>query len=113
VGGEGNDTLIGGPGFDLLVGGAGSDLFIVSRADTLSAANGDVVTTGNIVDTIIDFNAAEDHVQLMGNAFATSEEALVATTYENGNALIHYQGGVLQLLDVGQGSLTADSFLIA
>ena len=56
VGGSdvGNDTLIGGAGNDRLTGGAGNDSFVFNTA--ISAASN--------VDTITDFNVANDTIRL-------------------------------------------------
>ncbi|TYL47597.1 Ig-like domain-containing protein [Marinomonas sp. IMCC 4694] len=48
-GGDGNDVLIGGQGQDTMTGGAGQDLFIL---------------TDDGVDTITDFNASEDALDI-------------------------------------------------
>lgn len=53
LGGEGHDTLVGGPGQDTLDGGAGRDLIVF---DTTPGA-------GN-VDTLQNFNALDDTIQL-------------------------------------------------
>ena len=54
TGGAGNDRLIGGAGNDRLAGGAGHDNFVFNSA--ISAANN--------VDTISDFNVAQDTIWL-------------------------------------------------
>ncbi len=51
-GGDGNDTLIGGEGSDSLHGGKGNDLFVLD------------VSNINKHDTIRDFNAAEDVIDI-------------------------------------------------
>ena len=53
-GGAGNDTLNGGAGNDTLTGGAGNDTFVFNTA--FSAASN--------VDTITDFNVANDTIRL-------------------------------------------------
>ena len=60
TGGAGNDTLNGGAGNDRLVGGAGNDTFIF---DTQFVG----VTN---VDTITDYNVANDSIQLDHTYFA-------------------------------------------
>jgi Ca2+-binding RTX toxin-like protein len=60
VGAAGNDTLDGGAGNDLLVGGAGNDTFIF---------NTQFVGVTN-VDTITDYNVANDSIQLDHTYFA-------------------------------------------
>ena len=59
VGNDGNDMLDGGVGNDTLVGGAGNDIF---RFDTTLGPNN--------VDTISDFNASGDSIQLNHTVFA-------------------------------------------
>jgi VCBS repeat-containing protein len=49
LGGDGNDALIGGSGNDTLTGGAGADLFVLNNAS---------------IDTITDFNAKDDALDL-------------------------------------------------
>lgn len=60
-GAGGNDTLNGGQGNDWLIGGPGGDYFVF---DTLPNASGNV-------DRIVDFNVADDTLQLE-NALFTS-----------------------------------------
>jgi Ca2+-binding RTX toxin-like protein len=59
-GGAGNDTLSGGLGNDTLNGGAGMDVFVFNTA----------ITGGNNVDTIADFNGAEDMMSLAHTVFS-------------------------------------------
>jgi serralysin len=56
VGGDGNDSLKGGTGADALKGGAGADKFVF-----VEAASG---------DTIQDFNANADLIQIENSVFA-------------------------------------------
>ncbi|MEO0636512.1 MAG: type I secretion C-terminal target domain-containing protein [Pseudomonadota bacterium] len=53
-GGAGADLIIGGGGSDALTGGLGADLFVWKAGDT----------SGGAVDTISDFNASEDVLDL-------------------------------------------------
>jgi Ca2+-binding RTX toxin-like protein len=55
IGGAGNDTLKGGGGADSLTGGAGSDIFVLSSVSD---------STGALFDTLIDFDAALDTLDL-------------------------------------------------
>ncbi|SFU83271.1 Ca2+-binding protein, RTX toxin-related [Aliiroseovarius crassostreae] len=64
VGGAGNDTLIGGEGNDALVGGDGADTFIIGGSNEAGT-----------LDTIYDFNAAEDTLDISGTAFTVTMEA--------------------------------------
>ncbi|RYI82651.1 MAG: hypothetical protein EON47_23375, partial [Acetobacteraceae bacterium] len=56
VGGAGNDTLTGGTGQDSLLGGGGADTFVFDSCDTSP-------------DSIVDFTAADDTIQLDGRVF--------------------------------------------
>ena len=58
IGGAGGDRLIGGLGLDILTGNSGADKFVFNSAP--SAAS---------IDTITDYSAAADTVQLLGAAF--------------------------------------------
>jgi large repetitive protein len=60
-GSGGNDTLTGGTGNDLLMGGLGSDTFVFAESGTANA------------DTILDFQAGVDSLQLAASAFASAE----------------------------------------
>lgn len=64
VGGAGNDTLIGGQGSDELLGGAGADTFTIGGTGEAGAQ-----------DTIYDFNAAEDTLDISGTEFTVTMEA--------------------------------------
>jgi Ca2+-binding RTX toxin-like protein len=68
TGGDGNDTLDGGAGAgaDTLTGGAGNDVFLFDR-DFIGVAN---------VDTVADFDAASDTIQLDHAVFASLALAL-------------------------------------
>ncbi|MCW9046208.1 MAG: hypothetical protein OQK35_07735, partial [Alphaproteobacteria bacterium] len=59
-GGAGNDTLIGGDGADNLIGGAGMDRFVYTTTGDSAVGNS---------DTIQDFNADEDMIDI--SSFAT------------------------------------------
>ena len=58
-GGSGNDTIYGGLGSDTLVGGAGADIFVFNTKPDV-----------NNVDTISDFEIAEDKVLLSSKIFS-------------------------------------------
>jgi Ca2+-binding RTX toxin-like protein len=67
TGSNGNDILIGGDGDDILFGGAGDDsLTGGAGADTFSWNKADVAAVGNppAHDTVEDFNASEDKLDL-------------------------------------------------
>lgn len=56
-GGAGNDTLLGNAGRDLLTGGLGADVFVFTVA---------AQSTRSFVDTITDFTAGSDRIDLAG-----------------------------------------------
>jgi Ca2+-binding RTX toxin-like protein len=60
LGGAGNDLLAGGLGNDTLIGGAGKDTFAFNS--TLGAGN---------IDTLTDFNVADDTIRLSKGIFTT------------------------------------------
>jgi Ca2+-binding RTX toxin-like protein len=62
-GGVGNDTLDGGAGNDLLTGGVGNDVFVFGDSSFIAA----VITS---MDTIADFTANQDKIQLSKLAFS-------------------------------------------
>lgn len=115
-GGDGNDSLNGGTGNDSLVGGDGNDTLIgLGGADTLiGGAGNDTLTGGNGLDrfvynnptegldTITDFNASQDFIQVSSAGFGglttisgTLTSSLFSTTGQNGTAKFIYSGGVL------------------
>jgi Ca2+-binding RTX toxin-like protein len=84
-GGSGNDTVIGGTGNDALWGGSGSDTFVVdfgySFTRHLPGGQGSYVVNVNTVDTINDFNARYDAIDL---AIAGSASNYHEATLSNG-----------------------------
>lgn len=68
VGGGGDDRLMGLGGADMLAGGGGHDTFVYAFA---------AESTGTTFDTLIDFNPADDHIDLPGTV--TSMAAAIAT----------------------------------
>ena len=72
-GGTGNDRLLGGTGNDTLIGGTGRDVFVFNSAPN--------ATTN--VDTIIDFNVADDMIWLENAIFTalTATGALASTAF--------------------------------
>lgn len=78
-GGDGNDTIRGTAGADTLIGGTGNDLILSGNgADQLTGGDGedtfriDSPTSG--VDTITDFVAADDTIQILASGFGFGED---------------------------------------
>ena len=99
-GGAGNDTLDGGLGADQLTGQAGADAFVFTAA--LGAAN---------IDTLPDFNAAEDRFVLggaIGQGFAgLASGALAAFAFRTGAAATDLDDRILY--DPATGALRYDA----
>ena len=72
IGGSGNDVLTGGSGNDVLTGGSGSDHFVYSLNP--------LVPVG--IDTITDFNSAEDVLDFVGYDKSKITHKLDASGYD-------------------------------
>ena len=109
IGGSGNDRLVGGAGNDILNGGAGNDVFIFDGA--LNAASN--------VDTIQDYNVAQDSIwledavftgltlgKLAGSAFTRG----VAATTANHRIIYNAATGALSFDADGNGGGAAIQF---
>ena len=93
-GGAGNDTLVGGAGADLLTGGAGRDVFKFTALSELGLGN-------SARDTIADFKAAEDKIDLSAidtNGSVKGDQAFVWVTGFSATA------GQVRFVADGQGS---------
>jgi Ca2+-binding RTX toxin-like protein len=104
-GGLGDDILIGGPGNDTLVGGPGNDLFVFT------------LTSGGArdTDTIVDFDASADRIDLTAFAFAGFGEvgSLIRQRGDDGFLDLASVGGPGVILeDFEVASLTASDFLL-
>jgi serralysin len=99
VGGAGNDTLDGGSGNDTLIGGAGADHFVFRTG--LGASN---------VDTILDFNPAEDRILLDNSAFKALKHtgALAADAFTTGTAATQADDRIIYNADSGALYYDAD-----
>ncbi|SMX33049.1 lipase family protein [Actibacterium lipolyticum] len=97
-GGAGNDTLFGGAENDLLVGGSGADTFVF--ADSFGT------------DTVVDFDANEDQLLMLGLTDADVQAAITAS-YETSSALvIPFEDGEILLSGLSLDDLTADFFVL-
>ncbi|MBO7081950.1 MAG: cadherin domain-containing protein [Neisseriaceae bacterium] len=82
-GGGGSDKLCGGGGSDTLTGGTGKDIFMFDLATDCDAYAHDV-------DTITDFNAKEDRLQLTSSNGITSDNWQKYLLYDAGSGDLSY-----------------------
>ena len=98
TGGAGGDVLSGGAGQDQLDGGAGADILMDGTGnDSLSGGAGAdifVLTGDGAEDTILDFQAGIDRIDLTGWGRLYSVDALTIEQTATG-AIISFQGEVL------------------
>jgi Ca2+-binding RTX toxin-like protein len=117
VGGAGTDTLNGGAGDDLLIGGSGPDAFFFSSGARFNSSQ-----LG--VDTIADFNLAEDRLRLAratfpnlpaGTSLSATAFAVVGSDGEaaSSTALIVYNSRTGGLFYNANGSATGFASTIA
>ena len=86
-GGQGNDILIGGPGDDRLAGGPGNDVFVFGPGDG--------------ADTVTDFSAGTDKVDLTAFEIEGVDELAMTTTDDGVTVdLGDIDGGTLLLADL-------------
>ena len=109
IGGGGNDRLVGGAGNDILNGGAGNDIFIFDAA--LNAASN--------VDTIQDYNVAQDSIWLedavftgltLGKLAAAAFTTGAAATTANHRIIYNAATGALSFDADGNGGGAAIQF---
>lgn len=93
IGGDGDDRLYGGLGEDTLTGGAGNDTFVFSNL------------LDGTIDTITDFQAAFDKIELSSNIFSSLNADL-----SNFNEHIFYKDHTLYYDADGSGSQAAVAF---
>ncbi|WP_417457864.1 S8 family serine peptidase [Kordiimonas sp.] len=97
-GGDGADTLWGGAGDDMLTGGEGTDRFIFSRK--------------NGHDTITDFNADEDILDLSAAGFTNEADLQAATQQAGSDVIISFGETTLTLEGITTTELFEGSVLI-
>ncbi|GAB6141273.1 hypothetical protein JCM14076_20020 [Methylosoma difficile] len=116
VGNSGNNTLLAGGGADILSGGAGNDVLIGSAGnDTLTGGSGadlfrfNTSLTNNI-DTITDFNAVDDVIELKNTIFTqlTSLGTLSASHFVVGPAALDSNDYLIYNSSTGALSYDAD-----
>ena len=93
-GASGNDKLIGGTGVDFLTGGLGLDTFVFNKGDSVSG------------DVIVDFNANQDHINIVGGSFASISQTNTAA----GLVITYDAHETIKLTGVHQ-ALAATSFI--
>ena len=99
IGGSGNDRLVGGAGNDILNGGAGNDIFIFDTA--LNAASN--------VDTIQDYNVAQDSIWLEDSVFTgLALGKLAASAFVTGAAATTASHRIIYKAATGALSFDAD-----
>ena len=108
AGGDGDDRLIGGGDHDRLTGGAGDDTLIGGRGSDLF-----VFGLGNGTDTIIDFSARDDHIDLTEFGLrAFSDLALRSDSTGVRIDLSEHGGGSILLQGSDRDDLDASDFLL-
>ena len=106
-GGEGNDQLNGNQGDDRLIGGAGNDTLI-------GGSGNDAFVFGNNFgsDTVRDFSAGNDKIDLSTNASLNSYADVLSSSFEfGGNTVIADGSSSIQLVGVELTDLSAGDFL--
>jgi Ca2+-binding RTX toxin-like protein/uncharacterized protein YjiK len=98
-GAAGNDTLIGGAGNDLLFGGSGNDTFVFDSSSFLAS-----VISG--VDTIGDFTATQDKIQLSKAAFAALSTSAGTLSAYNSTSLT---GDFVTVTNANQATFAASA----
>ncbi|WP_206754748.1 alkaline phosphatase [Microcoleus sp. FACHB-68] len=116
-GGDGNDTLRGGKDADTLTGGNGDDVLYGDMDDDLlsggEGADRFVLTEDGGVDTILDFQAGIDVIEIAGVTEVTSFGAL-SIAQSGTDAVISAQGQDLAKLNGIQATtLVSESFVFA
>ena len=110
-GGGGNDTLNGGLGADHMTGDAGQDVFVYGATNQ---------STGAAYDTITDFDATADHLDMPGTVTgidATVSSGALSSGSFNGDLSSAVGAGQLAahhavLFTPDSGSLSGETFLI-
>ncbi len=87
LGGGGNDRLEGGLGNDQLTGGAGADVFVFSNL------------AGEGVDTIKDYDDAQDQIDLQDFGFSAFADVLALTTQVGANLEVDFGGGDMLIIE--------------
>jgi len=112
-GGNGKNVLDGSAGHDLLLGGNGADVLIGGKGDILAGGKGSdqfVFRPDFGVNTILDFDVKNDHLQFDNTVFDTVKSIIDHTTNTPLGALISDgHGDSVLLLGVNKFQLSAHS----
>jgi len=87
LGGVGDDRLEGGLGNDQLTGGTGADVFVFTNF------------AGEEVDTITDYNDAQDTIDLQDFGFSAFADVLALTTQVGTGLEINFGGGDMLIIE--------------
>ncbi len=101
LGGTGNDSLIGGLGNDTLTGGSGTDIFRFESA----------LNSSTNLDTITDFLAVDDSIQLENAVFTklTTTGVLAAGNFLAGSGVVAQDANDYILYDTNNGGAYYDA----
>jgi uncharacterized surface protein with fasciclin (FAS1) repeats len=117
AGGDGNDTLIGEVGADKLYGGKGRDLIDGGAGNDLLSGGRDadvfVFRLDSGHDTIADFTAGKDKIDLSAYEGIDSFEDLELSNSRNGVKIELDGGDLLTLHGVRKGELDVNDFVFA
>ena len=119
-GGDGNDILFGDSGADTIEGGAGNDIIFGGTGDdTLTGGTGDdtfVFAPGDGNDTITDFDASQDKINLsMFGDDISFDDLTITATADGTGSIISVPGAdgetvTITLQGVATSDVTADVF---
>ncbi|MFM2354727.1 MAG: hypothetical protein RLZZ528_463 [Pseudomonadota bacterium] len=113
TGGANDDILTGGRGDDSLAGGGGDDILVDgSGADALTGGSGAdlfVLVSDGADDRVLDFNKAEDRLDLSDFGLIYSVSQIAVTSTATG-AILTFGAGVVEVFSHDGSPLTAADF---
>ena len=116
-GGSGNDRLFGGEGSDRLSGGSGTDTLTGGAGnDTLTGNDGYddfVLEVGGGVDTVTDFTAGQDDLDLKAFGFVNFDAVVTRVAKDGNDTFIDLgNGDGIVLLDFDPSALNANDTIL-
>ena len=106
-GGDGNDVIVGSSGDDVLIGGAGDDILIGNGGH-------DVFDGGSGNNTILNFSAASDQIDLRALSGGHSADWALAQAHDvDGNVVFDFGDQQVTLVHETVAGLNAGDFLMA